>query len=83
VQLVGWVVLATALVFVVLHRTAAREYLAAYRAAHRGETPGIEWLVRRDPDPAVERLRIRRLLVVIPACVLVMTGIWMAVVVPG
>jgi hypothetical protein len=83
VQLAGWVVLATALVFVVLHRNAAREYLAAYRAAHRGETPGIEWLTTRDADPGVERLRLRRLAMVIPASVLVMLGIWLAVFVPA
>jgi len=77
VQLVGYVVFATALIFVVLHRTAAKAYLAAYRAAHGGTTPGIEWLTRRDPDPEVERLRVRRLLAVIPASVLVMLGIVM------
>lgn len=74
-QLIGYVVFATALVFVVLHRNAAKAYLAAYRAAHRGASPGLEWLTRRDPDPVVERLRVRRLLVVIPAIALVMTGI--------
>jgi hypothetical protein len=75
VQTLGWVVLGTAVVFVVVHRNAARRCLAAYRAAHRGATPGIEWLTHRDPDPEVERLRVRRLLTVIPASVLVMAGI--------
>ena len=74
-QALGWVVFGTAMLFVVLHRNAARRYLDAYRATHRGETPGIEWLSTRDPDPAVERLRVRRLLTVIPASVLVMLGI--------
>jgi len=75
VQLVGYVVFATALVFVVLHRNAAKSYLAEYRSAHHGATPGIEWLTQRDPDPEVERLRVRRLVAVIPAIVLVMAGI--------
>jgi hypothetical protein len=75
VQLVGYVVFATALVFVVLHRNAAKAYLAAYRTAHGGATPGIEWLTHRDTDPTVERLRFRRLIVLIPASVLVITGV--------
>jgi hypothetical protein len=75
VQVIGYVVIATALVFVVLHRNAAKAYLAAYRAAHRGETPGIEWVTHRDPDPEVERLRLRRLATLIPASVLVMLGV--------
>ena len=74
-QLTGYVVFATALIFVVVHRTAAKAYLAAYRDVHGGETPGIEWLTHRDPDPGVERLRLRRLLAVIPASILVMAGI--------
>jgi hypothetical protein len=83
VQTLGWVIFGTAMIFVVLHRNAARQYLAAYRAAHRGETPGIEWLTHRDPDPEVERLRVRRLLAVVPASVLVMAGIVLVAIVPS
>jgi hypothetical protein len=75
VQLTGYVVFATALVLVVLQRNAAKAYLAAYRAAHGGTTPGAEWMTTRDPDPGVERLRRRRLLTVIPASVCLMAGI--------
>ncbi len=73
-QSIGWVLFGTAMVLVVLHRDAAKRYLAAYERVHRGR-PGAEWLVRRDPDPDVERLRLRRLLVVIPASVFVMAGV--------
>ena len=78
-QLVGYAVFATAMILVVLHRNAAKEYLAAYRAAHAGATPGIEWLVRQDPHQHVERLRRRRILVVVPASVMVMVGILLVV----
>jgi len=79
VQLVGYAAFATAMVLVVLHRNVAREYLTAYRAAHAGATPGIEWLVRQDPHRDVERLRRRRVLVVVPASVMVMAGILLVV----
>ena len=73
-QLVGYVVFATALVLVVLHRDIAKRHLAAYEDAHGGR-PGLEWLVRRDPHPDVERLRLRRLLVAVPASVAILAGI--------
>jgi hypothetical protein len=73
--LVGYGVFAVALVLVMLHRNAARSYLDAYRAAHHGTTPGLEWLTTHDPDPEVEHLRVRRLLALVGASVLLMVGI--------
>ena len=81
-QLVGWVVFSTAMLFVVLHRDAARAYLRAYRAAHRNLDPGASWLVHRDPDPEVERLRRKRLLLVVPASACVLVGIFLIVYAP-
>jgi len=65
----------TAMILVVLHRTAAKRYLDAYEAAHGSRDPGAGWIVHADPVAAVEALRRRRLLLVVPASVLVMTGI--------
>ena len=79
VQALGWLAFGTAMIFVVLHRTAARRYLDAYEAAHGSRDPGPGWMVHADPVPGVEALRRRRLLVVVPASVLVMTGIALVV----
>ena len=73
--LVGYGLFAIALVLVMLHRNAARSYLDAYRGAHDGTTPGLEWLTTHDADPDVERLRVRRLLALVSASVLLMAGI--------
>jgi hypothetical protein len=75
VQALGWIAFGTAMIFVALHRTAARRYLDAYEAAHGSRSPGAGWMVHADPVPGVEALRRRRLLVVVPASILVMTGI--------
>jgi len=75
VQALGWIAFGTAMILVVLHRTAARRYLDAYEAAHGSRNPGAGWLVRGDPVPAVEALRRRRLLVVVPASLLTMVAI--------
>ena len=82
VQALGWLAFGTAMIFVVLHRTAARRYLDAYEAAHGSRDPGAGWMVHADPVPGVEALRRRRLLVVVPASILVMTGIALVVFVP-
>ena len=65
----------TAMILVVLHRTAAKRDLDAYEAVHGSRDPGAGWIVRADPVAAVEALRRRRLLLVVPASILVMTGI--------
>jgi hypothetical protein len=75
VQALGWIAMGTAMILVVLHRTAARRYLDAYEAAHGSRDPGAGWLVTADPVPQVEALRRRRLVLVVPASILVMTGI--------
>ena len=82
VQALGWLAFGTAMILVVLHRTAARRYLDAYEAAHGSRDPGAGWIVHADPVPGVEALRRRRLLVVVPASVLVMTGIALVVFAP-
>ena len=78
-QALGWLAFGTAMIFVVLHRTAARRYLDAYEAAHGSRDPGARWIVHPDPVPGVEALRRRRLLFVVPASILVMTGIVLVV----
>jgi len=72
----------TAMILVALHRTAARRYLDAYESAHGSRDPGAGWIVRADPVAAVEALRRRRLLLVVPAGILVMTGIVLIMYVP-
>ena len=47
----------------------------AYEAAHGIPRPGAGWIGPRGPVPGVEALRRRRLLLVVPASILVMTGI--------
>ena len=74
-QAVGWVVFVAATVLVLLHRDASKAYLAALEARYGHRDPGARWLIHADPDPVVERLRRRRLLLVLPASVLLMTGI--------
>jgi hypothetical protein len=81
-QAVGWVAFGTAMVLVILHRDAAKAYLAALEARYGHRDPGPGWLVHADPDPVVERLRRRRLLLVLPASILLMTGIVLLVFVP-
>jgi hypothetical protein len=71
------------MVLVVLHRTRAKAYLAAYETRYGHRDPGARWIVRRDKDPEVERLRRLRLLVVLPASVLLLLGIWLIVYAPG
>ena len=78
-QALGWIAFGTAMIFVMLHRTAARRYLDAYEAAHGSRDPGAGWVVNADPVPGVEALRRRRLLLVVPATILVMTGIVLVV----
>ena len=78
-QALGWIAFGTAMIFVVLHRTAARKYLDAYEAAHGSRDPGVGWMMHADPVPGVEALRRRRLLVVVPASILVMTGLALVV----
>ena len=63
------------MMFVVLHRDAAKAYLTALERRDGHRDPGVSWLVRRDPDPVIERLRRRRLLLVVPASVLTLVGI--------
>jgi hypothetical protein len=79
VQALGWIAFGTAMIFVALHRTAARRYLDAYEAEHGSRSPGAGWMVHADPVPGVEALRRRRLLVVVPASILVMAGIALVV----
>jgi hypothetical protein len=79
VQALGWLAFGTAMILVLLHRTAAGRYLDAYEAAHGSRDPGAGWMVHADPVPGVEALRRRRLLIVVPASILVMTGIALAV----
>ena len=74
-QALGWLAIGTAMILVVLHRTAARRYLDAYEAAHGSRDPGPGWMVHADPVPGVEALRRRRLVVVAPASILVLTGL--------
>ena len=81
VQALGWVALVTAMILVMVHRTAARNYLDAYEAAHGSRDPGAGWMVHADPVPGVEALRRKRLLVVVPASILVMTGLTLLVIV--
>ena len=81
-QTLGWVVFGTAMVFVVLHRTAAKAYLDALEARDGHRDPGASWMVRRDPDPVTERLRRRRLMTAIPASVLVLVGVVIIVFAP-
>lgn len=81
-QAIGWVVFGTAMMFVVLHRDAAKAYLTAFEARYGTRDPGPGWLLRADADPVVERLRRRRLMYVVPAIVLVLAGIWLIVFVP-
>jgi hypothetical protein len=79
VQALGWLAFGTAMILVVLHRTAARNYLDAYEEAHGSRDPGAGWMVHTDPVPSVEALRRRRLMIVVPASVLVITGIILVV----
>jgi hypothetical protein len=79
VETLGWLAFGTAMILVVLHRTAARRYLDAYQAAHGSRDPGTGWVIHADPVPLVEDLRRRRLLLVLPASLLVMTGIVLVV----
>ncbi|HEY3334781.1 MAG TPA: hypothetical protein VGK16_06030 [Candidatus Limnocylindrales bacterium] len=74
-QAIGWVVFGTAMMLVVLHRTAAKVYLNALEARDGHRDPGASWLLHRDPDPTIERLRRRRLLLLIPAAVLTIAGV--------
>ena len=74
-QTIGWMAFVAAMVLVVKHRDAAKAYLGALEARYGHRDPGAGWLIHADPDPHVERLRRRRLLMVVPACVLLMTGI--------
>jgi hypothetical protein len=75
VQELGWLALGTAFVLVVLHRRAAKRYLDAYEAAHGSREPGGSWLIRRDPVAGVEGLRLRRVLLFLPASVLLLLAI--------
>jgi hypothetical protein len=75
VQSIGWVVFGTAMLLVVLHRGAAKAYLSALEARDGHRDPGLSWLTHRDPDPEIERLRRRRLLLVIPAAACVLAGV--------
>jgi hypothetical protein len=81
-QALGWIVFGTAMLFVVLHRDAAEAYLTALEARDGHRDPGASWLVRRDPDPEIERLRRRRLRLVIPASLLTLAGIVLIVFAP-
>ena len=78
-QALGWLALGTAFVLVVLHRRAAKRHLDAYEAAHGSREPGASWIVRRDPVPGVEDLRRRRLLLFLPASVLLILAIVLVV----
>jgi hypothetical protein len=75
VQALGWLAMGTAFVLVVLHRRAAKAYLNAYEAAHGSRDPGGSWLIHRDPLPAVEDLRRRRVVLFVPASVLLLVAI--------
>jgi hypothetical protein len=75
VQSLGWLAFGTAFVLVVLHRRAAKRYLDAYETAHGSREPGASWLIRRDPVPMVEDLRLRRLLLFLPASSLIVLAI--------
>ncbi len=52
-QAIGWVVFGTAMMFVVLHRDAAKAYLTAIEARDGHRDPGPSWLLHRDPDPTI------------------------------
>ena len=78
-QALGWLAFGTAFVLVVLHRRAAKRYLDAYEAAHGSREPGGSWLIRRDPIPNVEDLRLRRLLLFLPASALLILAIVLVV----
>jgi len=81
-QALGWVVFGTAMMFVVLHRDAAKAYLTALEARYGTRDPGPSWMLHRDPDPGIEQLRRRRLRLVIPASVLTIGGIVLIVFAP-
>ena len=74
-QALGWIAFGTAFVLVVLHRRAAKRYLDAYEAAHGSREPGASWVIHRDPVPAVEDLRLRRLLLFLPAAALIILAV--------
>jgi hypothetical protein len=71
----GYAVFVAALLVVLVHRSAARAHIDAYRDAHGTVAPAIGWLGRRDADPTVERLRIRRLLALAVATILLVIAI--------
>jgi hypothetical protein len=81
-QALGWIVFGTAMLFVVLHRDAAKAYLTALEARDGHRDPGPAWLLHADPDPTIERLRRRRLRLVVPASALTLVGIVLIVFAP-
>jgi hypothetical protein len=60
------VILAAAIIgLIIVHGRIGREWLVAYVARYK-KAPGRGWMARPDPDPAIERLRRRRLAVALP-----------------
>lgn len=78
-QALGWLAFGTAFVLVVLHRRAAKRYLDAYEGAHGSRDPGATWVIHRDPIPDVEDLRLRRLLLFLPASALIVLAVLLLV----
>ncbi|HEX5828926.1 MAG TPA: hypothetical protein VFY23_15485 [Candidatus Limnocylindrales bacterium] len=78
-EMIGWMAFVAAGVLIVKHKEAAKAYLGALEARYGHRDPGPGWLIHPDPDPDVERLRRRRLYMVVPASVLLMTGIVLVV----
>ena len=54
---VGVLVMAFSVVLIVIAAIPGRRYLNAYAAQHRAAPRFLDWLIQRDPDPEVERLR--------------------------
>ena len=63
-----------AIVLLVAHRWVTNRWLAEYGRRYRG-VPGGDWWRARDPDPAVERWRRLRILVLVPTAVAFATAL--------
>jgi hypothetical protein len=67
-----------AIVLIVVHRWVSNRWLAEHQRRHRG-LPGSDWWRQQDPDPAVERWRRLRIVVLVPTVAVFVTAVMLLI----
>ena len=68
----------TAVALIVVHRWVSNRWLAEHQGRY-GRLPGTDWWRHRDPDPAIERWRRLRILVLVPTAVTFATAVMLLI----